>query len=74
MIFALKHGEQRLSAVQRSIEGVTQNVLIQTLRRREENALVTRTIHPVMPPHVTYKLTELGASLLPVLDALNEDR
>jgi len=25
-----------------------------------------------MPPHVTYKLTDLGASLLPVLDALNE--
>ena len=47
-------------------------MLTQTLRRLEQTGLVHREVHPVVPPHVEYSLTELGRSLQPALSALCE--
>jgi DNA-binding HxlR family transcriptional regulator len=38
-------------------------MLTKTLRQLERDGLVTRTVHPVVPPHVDYELTPLGQSL-----------
>jgi DNA-binding HxlR family transcriptional regulator len=38
-------------------------MLTKTVRQMERDGLVTRTVHPVIPPRVEYKLTELGRSL-----------
>jgi DNA-binding HxlR family transcriptional regulator len=38
-------------------------MLTQTLRQMERDGLVARTVHPVIPPHVDYELTEMGRSL-----------
>jgi DNA-binding HxlR family transcriptional regulator len=38
-------------------------MLTKTLRQMERNGLVTRRVHPVIPPHVDYELTRLGESL-----------
>lgn len=56
-------GEQRFGALARSVPGISQKMLTQTLRAMERDGLVTRTVHPVIPPHVDYKLTPLGHSL-----------
>src|SRR3954468_17834330 len=56
-------GEMRFTRVGECVGGISQKMLTQTLRQMERDGLVTRTVHPVIPPHVDYKLTDLGASL-----------
>jgi DNA-binding HxlR family transcriptional regulator len=63
VVYALFAGTRRLSELQRAIEGISQKMLIQTLRELEEHGFVTRTVHPVVPPRVEYSLTPLGESL-----------
>nr|WP_264572819.1 helix-turn-helix domain-containing protein [Sphingobium sp. B11D3A] len=57
------HGEQRFTRIFEKMPGISQKMLTQTLRQMERNGLVHRTVHPVVPPHVDYRLSELGASL-----------
>ena len=70
VIFALKQEARRLSDLQRLIEGVSQKMLIQTLRKLECYGMVARTVYPVVPPKVEYTLTPLGLTLLEPLYAL----
>lgn len=58
-----EHGEVRFTQLSRLVQGISQKMLTQTLRHMERNGLVTRTIHPVVPPRVEYRLTALGLSL-----------
>ncbi|MBF9034121.1 transcriptional regulator [Rhodobacterales bacterium HKCCE2091] len=60
----------RFSELERAIPAVSQKMLIQQLRALETEGLVTRTVHPEVPPRVEYALTEWGQSLCPALDAL----
>ena len=57
------NGVQRFTEIGRKVEGISQKMLTQTLRLMERDGLVIRTVHPVVPPKVEYRLTELGHSL-----------
>jgi len=57
------HGELRFTELGRRIPGVSQKMLTQTLRQMERDGLVQRTVHPVVPPKVEYRLTALGHGL-----------
>lgn len=56
-------GTMRFTQIGKSVVGISQKMLTQTLRGMERDGLVSRTIHPVIPPHVDYALTPLGESL-----------
>ena len=56
-------GELRFTRISESIFGISQKMLTQTLRQMERDGLIRRTVHPVVPPKVEYKLTQLGLSL-----------
>jgi DNA-binding HxlR family transcriptional regulator len=58
-----ERGEMRFTQLGKLVEGISQKMLTQTLRLMERDGLVTRTVHPVVPPKVEYKLTELGLTL-----------
>lgn len=58
-----EQGEMRFTQIGRSVEGISQKMLTQTLRLMERDGLVIRTVHPVIPPKVEYRLTDLGFSL-----------
>lgn len=59
----MEKGEQRFTRLSDCINGISQKMLTQTLRQMERDGLVVRTVHPVVPPKVEYKLTKLGLSL-----------
>jgi DNA-binding HxlR family transcriptional regulator len=59
----VEHGEVRFSQIGRLVGGISQKMLTQTLRQMERDGLVVRTIHPVIPPRVEYRLTDLGLTL-----------
>ena len=56
-------GELRFTRLSELVAGISQKMLTQTLRLMERDGLITRTVHPVVPPKVEYKLTRLGFSL-----------
>ncbi|RYX81096.1 transcriptional regulator [bacterium] len=58
-----ENGEIRFSQLGREVKGISQKMLTQTLRQMERDGLLIRTVHPVIPPRVEYKLTDLGLSL-----------
>ncbi|RJE78499.1 MULTISPECIES: helix-turn-helix domain-containing protein [unclassified Paracoccus (in: a-proteobacteria)] len=53
----------RFSELSKACEGISQKMLTQTLRALECDGLVTRTVYPVVPPKVEYRLTDLGLGL-----------
>jgi DNA-binding HxlR family transcriptional regulator len=58
-----EHGVVRFTRLGELVGGISQKMLTKTVRQMERDGLVTRTVHPVIPPRVEYQLTELGRSL-----------
>jgi DNA-binding HxlR family transcriptional regulator len=56
-------GELRFTRLSELVEGISPKMLTQTLRHMERDGLITRTVHPVVPPKVEYRLTHLGMNL-----------
>ncbi|MBN9348680.1 MAG: helix-turn-helix transcriptional regulator [Devosia sp.] len=70
VILELAGGECRFSELRRRIPDISQKMLTQTLRILQRDGLVGRTVHPSVPPAVSYDLTVMGKSLLTPFGAL----
>jgi DNA-binding HxlR family transcriptional regulator len=70
VIVALEHGTLRFSELRRSIDGITQKMLTQTLRALERDGLVEREVIPTVPVTVRYTLTPLGHGLVDAVGAI----
>lgn len=62
----------RFNELQRSLEGISQKVLTDSLRGMEADGLITRTVYPEVPPRVEYALSPLGETMRPILMALQD--
>ncbi|WP_267402153.1 MULTISPECIES: helix-turn-helix domain-containing protein [unclassified Chryseobacterium] len=72
ILYHLSNGDKRYSELKRAISAVTEKMLIQHLKQLEADGLVIRTAKPVVPPHVTYELSEAGKGLIPVINSMAE--
>jgi len=60
----------RFNELQKSLQGISQKVLTDSLRSMESDGIIIRTVYPEVPPRVEYSLSELGESMRPILASM----
>ena len=66
----LRHKTLSPSEIHKIFPDATPRVLDLQLKELVEDGLVSRTIYPESPPRSEYALTELGSTLIPIIDAM----
>ncbi len=62
----------RFNELKKSLDGISQKVLTESLRSMESDGIITRTVYPEVPPHVEYALSDIGESMRPIISAMEE--
>ncbi|MCF0159168.1 MAG: helix-turn-helix transcriptional regulator [Bacteroidaceae bacterium] len=65
-----EHEVARFNELTKMIPDISSRVLSETLKTLDSDGLIDRKIYPVVPPKVEYRLTEMGQSLLPLIEQL----
>lgn len=68
----LLKGTKRFNELHKAIDGISQKVLTENLKKMEADGIIVRKAYPVVPPKVEYSLSELGDSLRPIIDAMSD--
>jgi DNA-binding HxlR family transcriptional regulator len=68
ILWHLKDRILRFGELKQILGSVTQKMLTQQLRELEGDGLICRQIYPQIPPKVEYSLTEMGRTVLPILE------
>ncbi|WP_018607509.1 winged helix-turn-helix transcriptional regulator [Uliginosibacterium gangwonense] len=71
VIGRLRDGPVRFNQLRRNVEGVSQKVLSQTLKKLERDGLVLRCVIGSTPVTVEYSLTPLGWTLAELIESLS---
>jgi DNA-binding HxlR family transcriptional regulator len=72
LVHDLSEGPRRFSQLEHSCVGISPRTLSERLRALEDEGIVDRRSYAESPPRVEYELTEKGAALLPIIDAMRE--
>lgn len=76
VLVALSQSDHRWGELRRTVQGISEKMLAQTLRTLERDGFVLRTAQPTIPPRVDYSLTERGRALtehlLPLMSWISE--
>ena len=67
----VRDGVARPGAMQRAVEGLSTKVLNERLRKLQRFGIIEKTVFPVTPPHVEYRLTVFGRRFSRLLDEVN---
>ena len=72
VVHSLSQGPKRTGDLRRHVDGISEKMLIQTLRNLERHGFVSRHAYPEVPPRVDYTLTVLGERLSGLVRALDD--
>jgi len=72
IVVTVAPGPVRFTELERAIEGISRRMLTLTLRNLERDGLLTRTVHPTVPPKVEYELTPIARELYESLLSLTD--
>ncbi len=68
----LKEEKKRFGELQRLIPEINKQMLTKNLRALEHDKIILRKVYAVVPPKVEYSLSEIGQSLIPVLEVMED--
>ncbi len=72
IVGALEEKTKRFGELRREVGGVSQKMLTQTLRGLERDGIVSRNVYASVPPKVEYSLTDLGRTLVRILESIRD--
>jgi DNA-binding HxlR family transcriptional regulator len=70
ILWAIGDDVLRFSELQKALPGINTKMLTKQLRCLEEDGVILRTVYPEVPPHVEYRISDFGKTLVPILEAL----
>ena len=71
IICVLAHqGTLRYSALRKEMVNITDAVLALNLKQLQDDDMIERIQYEEIPPHVEYRLTQKGASVVPILQSI----
>ena len=70
ILYRLLSGPKRFNELQRMLKNIAPRTLTNQLRELEDYQIVDRKEHPQIPPKVEYSLSEVGKTLIPILNEL----
>lgn len=65
-----KNGTMRYKELMGTIPDISHKMLSNTLKRLEEDRLISRKVYPEVPPRVEYTLTPIGNDLMPAVQMM----
>lgn len=72
ILYHLGNDTLRYNQIRKKIPAITDKMLAQQLRELESDNLIIKKIYPIIPPKTEYSLSELGKTLIPLLDSMCE--
>lgn len=72
ILAALRERRMRFNDLHRAIDGISQRMLVVTLRHLERDGFIARTVYPTVPPRVEYELSDRGRSLRNILEPVEQ--
>ncbi|MDR2095540.1 MAG: helix-turn-helix transcriptional regulator [Treponema sp.] len=61
-------GPHRYGELFKLFPGISNRILTKQLRDLEQDGIISRIVYPVVPPKVEYFLTEMGQSIVPLVN------
>lgn len=70
--FLAGRGVLRFGELRRCLPEVSERMLVRQLRELEQDKIIHREVHHTVPPRVDYSLTEVGNTLIPIMNSLRD--
>ena len=70
IVYELIDGTKRYNEIQKGVPQATPRMLSKQLKELEADGVINRVLYPVVPPKTEYSLTELGRTLVPIVEDL----
>jgi DNA-binding HxlR family transcriptional regulator len=70
IIYFISTDVRRFGELSRMVTGISKRMLTANLRELEDDNIISRKVYAEVPPRVDYTLTEVGQSLMPVIDLM----
>lgn len=72
ILFLISNEINRFGEMQRSLIGISKQMLTKELRELEKDGIIDRKVYAVVPPKVEYSISAKGKKVLPVIKELEK--